>query len=82
LHSLPLKKTHSIRELVAVLGEAGIRVDIDIELCHTLDSIYIPSKYPLTSCLPDCEPDTGLCETCIGAAEYLLGIARSMTQKK
>jgi HEPN domain-containing protein len=77
LHDLPLKKTHSIRELKAILVDAGVTIDIENDLCHTLDSIYIPSKYPLASCLPDCDPDDSICITCIEAAEYLVRISRT-----
>ena len=76
-YNLPLKKTHSIRALKALLADAGITIDIENDLCHTLDSIYIPSKYPLASCLPDCDPDDSICMTCIEAAEYLVRIAQT-----
>jgi len=39
------------------------------EDCDLLDSIYLPSKYPLGSVLPDFEPDITLCRQCIALAE-------------
>jgi hypothetical protein len=39
------------------------------EECELLDSIYLPSKYPLGSVLPDFEPDKQTCERCIAIAE-------------
>jgi hypothetical protein len=34
-----------------------------------LDSIYLPSKYPLGSVLPDFEPDEQTCKRCIAIAD-------------
>jgi hypothetical protein len=33
--------------------------------CDLLDSIYLPSKYPLGSALPNFVPGTELCERCV-----------------
>jgi len=41
----------------------------ETEKCELLDSIYLPSKYPLASILPDFEPDEQTCENCIAIAE-------------
>jgi len=72
---LPLKKTHSIRELKALLMNNGTDVCITVEDCHLLDSIYIPSKYPLGGCLPDSEPDDGLCRHCLQVAKDVVKFA-------
>ena len=76
VYNLPLKKTHSIRELKALLVAEVIEVEIDNDMCHLLDSVYLPSKYPLASCLPDCDPDISICEACIEVSEYLVAIAQ------
>ena len=55
--SLKLKKTHSINELVLMLAENSVDIDISEEQRELLDSIYLPSKYPLGGILPDFEPD-------------------------
>ena len=64
-----IKKTHSINELVSLLAENGLNVDITEDDCDLLDSIYLPSKYPLGSILPDFEPDLQTCKKCIDVAE-------------
>jgi len=66
-----LKKTHSINELVTILAQTGVDVDITQEECDLLDSIYLPSKYPLDSVLPDFEPDAQICKKCIESAEHI-----------
>ena len=64
-----IKKTHSINELVSLLAENCLNVDITEDDCDLLDSIYLPSKYPLGSILPDFEPDLQTCKKCIDVAE-------------
>jgi HEPN domain-containing protein len=64
-----LRKTHSISELVQLLAEHQVYVDLSEEDCDLLDSIYLPSKYPLSGVLPDFEPDITLCRQCIALAE-------------
>lgn len=69
--SLKFKKTHSINELEAILAKNGLKVGLSPEDRDLLDSIYLPSKYPLTSVLPDFEPDANICRKCITIAEVL-----------
>lgn len=67
--SIPLKKTHSIAELKYILFQNGITINITEEECEFLDSIYLPSKYPLNSVLPYFMPDQHLCEQGIAIAK-------------
>ncbi len=60
-HAIPLRRTHSINELTKMLAESGMTIDVTEEDCDLLDSIYIPSKYPLGSALPNFEPDEEIC---------------------
>lgn len=77
LVALPIKKTHSIRELKAILEEAGQDLDISIDDCLLIDSIYLPSKYPLGSALPDSAPDADVCSSCIAIAEKAVVAAKA-----
>lgn len=67
--SIKFKKTHSISELVRMLAKKQLKVDLAEEESELLDSIYLPSKYPLGSVLPDFEPDEQTCKNCIAIAE-------------
>ena len=66
--SLKIKKTHSINELRNILVAGGISIDITEDECDLLDSIYLPSKYPLGGVLPDFEPDLEICTRCMAIA--------------
>lgn len=65
---LPLKKTHSIEELIADLHHAGIEIEFTEDDIDLLDSVYLPSKYPLGSALPDFYPDNSLAQRCLTLA--------------
>lgn len=72
------RKTHSITELVHLLAGQQIIIDLSEEDCDLLDSIYLPSKYPLGGVLPDFEPDANLCLRCIMLAENAIHQVRKM----
>jgi len=63
-----IRRTHSIIELVTALAHAGTKIPVTDEEADLLDSIYLPSKYPLGSALPDFEPDRIVCDRCVGIA--------------
>ena len=65
-------KTHSIAELVRILSQHQIPVRLSQEDCDLLDSIYLPSKYPLGGVLPHFEPDASLCSQCMSLAKILM----------
>jgi len=67
--AIRIKKTHHINELTRILADNGLKVNITEEECDLLDSIYLPSKYPLESVLPDFKPDLKICKQCIATAE-------------
>jgi len=67
--SIKFKKTHSINELVMLLAENQLDINLAEKECELLDSIYLPSKYPLGSILPDFEPDDQTCRNCIAIAD-------------
>ncbi|MEA3360488.1 MAG: HEPN domain-containing protein [Thermodesulfobacteriota bacterium] len=67
--SMKFERTHSINELKNSLAAGGINIDMSKEESDLLDSIYLPSKYPLGSVLPDFEPDMEICIKCMSIAE-------------
>ena len=66
---IKIKKTHSINELVAILSENSVRIDIEEDERDLIDSIYLPSKYPVGNVLPDFEPDMQTCKQCLAIAD-------------
>ncbi len=77
-NSVKFRKTHSIWELKNVLSENGISIELDDEECDFLDSIYLPSKYPVISVLPHFEANYEVCEKGISIAENVFA---SVTEK-
>lgn len=67
-----LRKTHSITELTRLLADYNVVISISEDDCDLLDSIYLPSKYPLGGVLPDFEPDEILCRDCLVLAEKVV----------
>lgn len=72
---LPLKKTHSISELRRDLLQAGVTLGLTEDESDLLDTIYLPSKYPLGGVLPDFEPDAHVARRCLAIADRVLGAA-------
>ena len=68
---IKLQKTHSISSLVETLKQNNIIIDISEDDMDLIDSIYLSSKYPFGSVLPDFEPDNSICETCINIARNI-----------
>jgi len=78
---IKVRRTHSIGELVTALAHAGMKVPMADEEADLLDSVYLPSKYPLGSALPDFEPDRAVCDRCVGVALRLRQwVAESITE--
>jgi len=76
--SIKLKKIHSIAKLKNLLHSRKIDVEISDEDCEFLDSIYLPSKYPITSVLPYFEPDLEICNKGISIAESILKFVQNI----
>jgi len=64
-----LRKSHSIQELSNILKADGLDPKISEDECELIDSIYISSKYPVGSVLPDFEPDESICKDCMRIGE-------------
>ncbi|MBU1668395.1 HEPN domain-containing protein [bacterium] len=67
-HGIKQRKTHNISILIEVLKENNMPIDIDDDEIDLLDAIYLSSKYPIGSALPDFYPDTEICTKCLGIA--------------
>jgi len=76
--SMEFRKTHSINELKTIITGKGIDIDLTEDECDFLDSVYLPSKYPLSSALPDFEPDLEISNQYITVAERLGKSVRSV----
>lgn len=62
------KKTHDILELKILLSKKSHDINLSDEECDFLNSIYLPSKYPLGSVIPDYNPDQLICKQAIKIA--------------
>ncbi|MEJ2195597.1 MAG: HEPN domain-containing protein [Ignavibacteriaceae bacterium] len=69
---IPFKKTHYIMELKNILIKNGITIELTEDECDLLDSIYLPTKYPIGSALPDFYPDKEICKNSITLAERVI----------
>ncbi|MHC4445340.1 MAG: HEPN domain-containing protein [Planctomycetota bacterium] len=69
------KHTHSIRELVDQLEQQSVNVPLQEDDYDLIDSIYVTSKYPPESALPDTMPDEATCLRCLGIADNILAWA-------
>jgi len=67
----PFKKTHSIRELIIILSRNDIQIEISDDEVDFLDTIYLPTKYPLGSALPDFYPDEEICKNALTVAKQI-----------
>ncbi|MBL1214477.1 MAG: HEPN domain-containing protein [Ignavibacteriae bacterium] len=70
-YGIKLKKSHSISELKNILENEGHRIELEDDESELLDSIYLPSKYPVGSALPDYYPDHETTKKCIDIARRL-----------
>jgi HEPN domain-containing protein len=77
-HDLEFLKTHSIQQLRDLLASAKVSVSLSDEQCELLDSIYLPSKYPLGSALPASDPDLETCQKCAQIADDVLQDVHAM----
>lgn len=55
-----------------MLQKNGIVVNIADDECDFLDSIYLPSKYPIGSALPVFYPDKEICKSSIVFAKRVI----------
>jgi HEPN domain-containing protein len=77
---LPLNKTHSIHELRDDLVATGLDSALTDDECDLLDSVYLPSKYPLGSALPRFVPDEAITRQCLNIAERVVAAAEKLVE--
>ena len=65
---LKLQKTHNILSLNEILKENDVFLNITDDDIDLIDSIYLSSKYPFGSVLPNFEPSIDICLKCIQIA--------------
>ena len=70
-NGLKLQKTHNISSLNEILKQNDIFLDITDDEIDLIDTIYLSSKYPFGSVLPDFEPDKDICLKCIEIANIV-----------
>ena len=70
--SIPFKKTHNVLELNNLLKKNGVRIELTEDECDFIDSIYLPTKYPIGSALPSFYPDNEICQNSISLAERVI----------
>ena len=71
-YNLGLLKTHSIFKLKSLIEqELNISLNISDEEIDLIDSIYLSSKYPVGSVLPDFMPDENICKKSLNIAKNL-----------
>ncbi len=70
-NGLKLQKTHNILLLNEILKQNDIYLNITDDEIDLIDTIYLSSKYPFGSVLPDFEPDKNICLNCIEIANIV-----------
>jgi len=60
-----LIKSHNIRQLINTLAEHQMTITMPEDEIDLIDTVYLPSKYPLMRVLPKYFPDKNLCEKCL-----------------
>lgn len=66
--NLEFRRTHSIRELLGILADQDIGLSIAEDDVDLMDSIYVPSKYPVYSAIPKAIPDSSICRDALSIA--------------
>ncbi len=74
----PLKRTHSIGELRRGLLDVGLDPALTEDEADLLDTVYLPSKYPLGSVLPAFEPDAQVAQHCLAIVDRVLTAAANL----
>jgi len=76
--AISFKKTHNIMELKTILEKNSILVGLTEDECEFLDTVYLPTKYPVGSALPYFHPDKSICQNSISLAERIIKEVKSL----
>jgi len=72
---LEFRRTHNIRELLGLLATQGLTLSVSDEEMDLMDSLYVPSKYPVYSALPQSLPDQSICQDAMSIAHKVKDLA-------
>ena len=72
---LEFRRSHNIRELLGLLTAQDIALSVTEDEMDLMDSIYVPSKYPVFSALPQALPDTSICHDALSIAHKVKNLA-------
>jgi HEPN domain-containing protein len=78
---ISFKKTHNIMELKTILEKNSILVGLTEDECEFLDTVYLPTKYPVGSALPFFYPDKSVCQNSISLAERIIKEVKNLLSK-
>jgi HEPN domain-containing protein len=78
--NIPFKKTHNILELKTILNKSKIEVELSEDECDFLDSIYLPTKYPVGSALPSFYPDEAICQDSVSLVEKVIKNVKELVE--
>ena len=78
--SLGLERTHDILELKRLLLSHKIEIELSDNDCDFLNSIYLPSKYPVESVLPHFQPNEQICKEALSIAKKVIASVESILQ--
>ena len=70
-----LRRSHNIQELKDLLLNHGDDIGMTDDECDLIDSIYMPSKYPPESALPQTMPTAQLAQKCLDIARRTCDVA-------
>lgn len=81
-YNLEFRRTHSIRELLGLLAAQGIVLSVSEDEMDLIDSIYLPSKYPIYSALPSALPDPAICREALSIAHKVKDLTTGILKEE
>ena len=75
-------RTHELFRLKITIENSNIFLDLTEDECDFLNTIYLPSKYPIGSALPDYDPGIEICNEAIAIASKVFKSVQEFFNKK